>query len=435
MKDRIDKNPNEFEIVPVDGKPGRYTIRKVLDGVEEMGTPFCKATVLSDETAEFLGLPTLATPNDAFRNVGSFSPSFLQFVAQANADCVDAAFGKGNEDQVLGIGRQLAMYAWFRGDDPGEHPFLALRRCSTFRNCVEMAIGEIWNSQNISELIALSPFAQGILDEAFTPQNIRVWKKSKAMMDAIVQRPEAVDKIREEFWDVWKEGWQTYTSRGEFDFVVPSGVTCLTVEVVGAGGNGGGCSYGLPRASGGSGGGYELRVMDVRPGQVIHGNIPAPGENTTFGDISIATGTGAPGGYLDSTWHPGGTPSQSGKFLRVSSGGVSISGGGGGGGYGGGNGGSTLSASGGAGSGVLPITDGTGGAGGASPSSNKYNVAYGSPGTGGGGGGGISLSPSPSGNGGGGGYGGGGGGSAYTQSRMPTLAGGGGGSGCVVIYM
>ena len=41
---------------------------------------------------------------------------YLTFVGNTNADMVAAAFGKGNEDEVTGIGKALKMYANFKGN-------------------------------------------------------------------------------------------------------------------------------------------------------------------------------------------------------------------------------------------------------------------------------------------------------------------------------
>ena len=57
--------------------------------------------------------------------------SYMAFCANVNADSLDAAFGKGND--VNGIGRQLAMYSWFKGTDKTEFPFTYLKTIDKFR--------------------------------------------------------------------------------------------------------------------------------------------------------------------------------------------------------------------------------------------------------------------------------------------------------------
>ena len=65
-------------------------------------------------------------------------------------------------------------------------------------------------------------------------------------------------------------------------YVVPSGVTKLTIEMVGGGGSGGYSYRKLPQASGGGGGagGFLTRTIDVTPGQQIKVNVGAGGVPT-----------------------------------------------------------------------------------------------------------------------------------------------------------
>ena len=53
------------------------------------------------------------------------------------------------------------------------------------------------------------------------------------------------------------EGRQTYDTPGTFNFVVPNGVTNLSVLVIGAGGGGGGGVVETSSTSGGGGGGWS----------------------------------------------------------------------------------------------------------------------------------------------------------------------------------
>jgi len=52
--------------------------------------------------------------------------SYLAFCGNVNANMNDAAFGKNNEENMIGLGRQLAMYAWFKGDSKITYPFTNL---------------------------------------------------------------------------------------------------------------------------------------------------------------------------------------------------------------------------------------------------------------------------------------------------------------------
>lgn len=375
----------------------------------------------------------------------SFS-SYMTFCTNANTDALDSAFGKNNEENVSGIGMALAMYAWFKGDSKSTYPFYKLRECDTLEDCLQTAFDEILDNDNVYNIISASPYAK---TKIFTDDNITSWKKSYDIMNLLITRPDYVDVLRNDHWDIFKNGWQTYTARGSGNFIVPSGVSCITYEVVGPGAIPPEYEEGdYADNNGMSGGQYYLGCMSVTTGQVIAYSISEA--NTTFGSVVLTDGGGAPGGpYYDDgrdDYNHGRTPSQSGKFLVVGAGGKSYSdsttgiGGGGGGGYGGGNGGkggttsenesnhtpTTI------GPAVLPITEGTGGAGGQGQPGNG-TVGNGAAGTGGGGGGGGGNARA--GGAGGAGYGGGGGGGCNYNSGARYDRPGKSGSGCVVIYM
>jgi hypothetical protein len=80
---------------------------------------YTKTETLTDKTREILGLGAESTPDKAFATTYSNLvpiPSYLTFVGKVNEDMVAAAFGKGNEDEVHGVGKALKMYANFKGN-------------------------------------------------------------------------------------------------------------------------------------------------------------------------------------------------------------------------------------------------------------------------------------------------------------------------------
>ena len=89
----------------------------------------------------------------------SRTSSYLAFCGNVNATMLDAAFGKNNEDKIISIGRQLAMYAWFKGDSKVTYPFTNLLNCNTFQECLDNAWVEICDNANITSLINASPYA------------------------------------------------------------------------------------------------------------------------------------------------------------------------------------------------------------------------------------------------------------------------------------
>ena len=68
--------------------------------------------------------------------------SYLAFVGNVNADMIDAAFGKNNEDLIKNLGLQLAMYAWYKGFEKENYTFTNLR-CSETLNDIFSNINAI----------------------------------------------------------------------------------------------------------------------------------------------------------------------------------------------------------------------------------------------------------------------------------------------------
>lgn len=243
-------------------------------------------------------------------------------------------------------------------------------------------------------------------------------------------------------------GKQIYDVEGSQNFIVPTGVSTITVKLWGAGGGGGaggGAASGATGAGGaGGGGGFIQLNLSVTPGETL--------------TVDVGSG-GAAGGTLDNGGDGGGYSSirRGSTILAQAAGGgggggsaAAVTGGAGGAGggtasgvAGGAGGGSTTTAKGGspgtsttngaggtAGTGGIAGSIGADGAGGnaggsgASCATAVTNTQGGAGGTGGGGLGGNATTCS-SGGGGGGGYHGGGGGASANTSR----GGGGGGGG------
>lgn len=240
---------------------------------------------------------------------------------------------------------------------------------------------------------------------------------------------------------------QTFTSQGTNTYVVPSGVTSLTLK---AWGGGGGSGAGGATAVGGAGGGggYATSTITVTPGETLTVYVGGAGQGGIHNALGVRGGGGGGGGGYTSIYR-GSTP------LLIAAGGGGGGGGrnaiaGGAGGAGGGTNGvagtqgaANNGAGGGAGTQSAGGSGGTGGnnsgaagnslTGGAGADGNATtNGSDGSGAAGGGGGGGNGGIANQSitraaGGGGGGGYFGGGGGGA--TSSVDTAAGGGGGGG------
>ncbi len=224
---------------------------------------------------------------------------------------------------------------------------------------------------------------------------------------------------------------QTFDVPGTYDFVVPVGVTSLTVDAYGASG---GSGDGNPAVAGGLGG-RTTATIAVTPGETLKVVVGGAGQSWAGSETALGGSNG--GGDAGYTFAGGGGGAsdvrQGGSGLANR---VVVAGGGGGGGGGGHCDGF---GTGGDGGGDDPTEgdaphDSTGGAPGSASSGGEGGdgalglTSNGSDGTAGAGGvGGLVLEEEGGGGGGGGWYGGGGGGVGYAGG-----AGGGGGSAYVV---
>ncbi len=227
---------------------------------------------------------------------------------------------------------------------------------------------------------------------------------------------------------------RTFSTIGVHSFVVPTGVTNVTVKAWGAGGGGGGAS-GVTGGIGG-GGGFAQRTLSVTAGETLTiavGDSGKGGKTSQLGDFAPGAG-GSPGGGVGGAvacnfrvpcTSGGGGGGYSGVFRgAVSQASALIIAGGGGGSGGVGDQGSASNAGpGGGASGGAASLSGTGGtqsAGGGGWSSGS--ALQGGSGSGGG-------ARSYGGGGGGGGYFGGGGGNGVDSGAQVGSGGGGSGYG------
>ena len=102
--------------------------------------------------------------------------SYLAFCVAANADSLDAAFGKGNDENMLFLGKQLAMYAWFKGDSKATYPFTNLMTCHSFNSIFQnpFAFQELVQNTNLINLINSSPYAKAIYEGYITTETVQL---------------------------------------------------------------------------------------------------------------------------------------------------------------------------------------------------------------------------------------------------------------------
>jgi hypothetical protein len=101
--------------------------------------------------------------------------SYMAFCANVNVNSLDAAFGKNNESNILNIGRQLAMYAWFNGLSSSTYPFTHLCVKGSLYDCLNdvASLVELFSDFTyIVPLIRLSPFALGLYNNAIASSSL-----------------------------------------------------------------------------------------------------------------------------------------------------------------------------------------------------------------------------------------------------------------------
>ena len=233
---------------------------------------------------------------------------------------------------------------------------------------------------------------------------------------------------------------QLYTSQGSSTYVVPTGVTSITIKAWGGGGGGGAASSSTGTGGAGGGGSYVSTTLTVTPGETL----------TTY-----VGGGGAPGGTTNTSGYGGGGGGYTSIYRGSTLLALAAGGGGGGGGRAasnggaGGGGGDTTGVVGGASGGALgggggtSSAGGTGGTGGTNIGAAGTSLTGGNGGNGsstvggakggasnrglatGGNGGSVTTTTYGAGGGGGAGYFGGGGGSGSSTATGGAAGGGG----------
>ncbi len=161
MKDRVVQYPHRYQLMPVSGQNGVYDLIPVPGTVTEAGTALDKATLLSDETADMFELRNKeATVDMALRHTFGFG-SYLAFVANAGAESIEAALGKNNESKMFGIGKALAMYAWYKEQDKSTYPFNRLTFAQTLKAaCEDPTVREIEANEFLTQFLMSYEYSQ-----------------------------------------------------------------------------------------------------------------------------------------------------------------------------------------------------------------------------------------------------------------------------------
>lgn len=129
--------------------------QEVLDSISN------KANVSAEVTALYN-----TTTVDATLKKAIDLSSYYAFCSNPNVNTIDCAFGKNNENMIKNLGRQLAMYAWFKGDSKTAHPFTDMTKFdSLLEICNDLASkNEILANSNVYNLIQGNAYAKSIWD-------------------------------------------------------------------------------------------------------------------------------------------------------------------------------------------------------------------------------------------------------------------------------
>lgn len=142
-------------------------ISNVTIGIKPPTGNDAEAVRVSDEVAATYGLKDIEKNVDKALLKPSFYASYMGFVTNTNTDSLDASFGKNNEDIIKGIGKALAMYAWFKGDSKEEYPFSEMQKADTLNEVLnsKKSLLEFLSSSNLTSLKEASPYANSINPE------------------------------------------------------------------------------------------------------------------------------------------------------------------------------------------------------------------------------------------------------------------------------
>lgn len=101
--------------------------------------------------------------------------SYMTFVGNVNADMVAAAFGKGNEDEVAGIGKALTMYSHFNGE---EIAFSVLQDYDSL-----YAIGK--SQEAINEVLSSVSIVTLMQSNTYSKPYVELWRLNTALPEEL----------------------------------------------------------------------------------------------------------------------------------------------------------------------------------------------------------------------------------------------------------
>lgn len=150
---------------------GQFISEKNINILEDLNS--VKNALTNLFTAKNIGVSTevqtlLSANNvdDGLKSVGDgvnkiVPVSYLAFVTSANANTLDASFGKNNESDIHGIGKALAMYSNFKNNPLSIEVSNNLKKLDTLSEiCSDLnTIKVVVDNTSLNDLISASPYA------------------------------------------------------------------------------------------------------------------------------------------------------------------------------------------------------------------------------------------------------------------------------------
>lgn len=126
-----------------------------------------RSQLTSQEIADIEANPSLMSIISANSMPLTDTSSYQAFVANVSAVSVECALGKNNETDMPGIGRQLAMYAWYKGDAKATYPFPNLQATKNLLTAAanQSVINEIITSTSLLNFMNAYDYSAGVFED------------------------------------------------------------------------------------------------------------------------------------------------------------------------------------------------------------------------------------------------------------------------------
>lgn len=242
--------------------------------------------------------------------LSGFIPTYLALVGNVNADMVDAALGKNNESRVSGIGKALAMYAWWKGETDA---FTELQKCGTLAEITSNAVAysECSSNKALMDLLLSTYAADEYIEKGFlsvirsaagttedktfaeflsNEEYVNNILNSKDALNAIISHTEVSSiypaKAMYES-PIIATKFDVYTEIGTQEITIPDDVDSVLVVLIGGGGNSVSSTSKNNRA-----GGYRVFAVDTKVQKKWSITVPDAEETARFGDFEALGAVG-----------------------------------------------------------------------------------------------------------------------------------------------